>query len=72
MKFGTVIKLDVFYTMVTKKPVTPLLLSNSDVITCILDDAKALISDARNSQRPFTDLTEIWYLEVFLGGCFKY
>ena len=36
MKFGTGIKLDVFYTMVTKKIVTSLLLRNYDVITCIL------------------------------------
>ena len=36
MKFGTSIKLDVFYTMVTKKFVTSLLLRNYDVITCIL------------------------------------
>ena len=38
MKFGTGIKLDVFYTMVIKKFVTSLLLSNYDVITCILAD----------------------------------
>ena len=36
MKFGTDIKLDVFYTMVTKKIATSLLLRNYDVITCIL------------------------------------
>ena len=61
MKSGTGIKLDVFYTMVTKKFVTSLLLRNYDVITCILADA-------------FTDLVEIWYLdlEVFWGACFKY
>ena len=39
MKFGTGIKLDVFYTIVTKKFVTSLLLRNYDVITCILADA---------------------------------
>ena len=39
MKFGTGIKLDVFYTMVTKNVVTSLLLRNYDVITCILVDA---------------------------------
>ena len=38
MKFGTGIKLDVFYTMVTKNFVTSLLLRNFDVITCILAD----------------------------------
>ena len=37
-KFGTGIKLDVFYTMVTKYVVTSLLLPNYDVITCILAD----------------------------------
>ena len=37
MKFGTGIKLDVFYTMVTKI-VTSLLLHNYDVVTCILVD----------------------------------
>ena len=38
MKFGTGVKLDVFYTMVTKKFVTSLPLRNYDVITCILAD----------------------------------
>ena len=38
MKLGTGIKLDVFYTMVTKEFVTSLLLHNYDVITCILVD----------------------------------
>ena len=41
MKFGTGIKLDVFYTMVTKKFVRSLLLRYYDVITCILADAQA-------------------------------
>ena len=36
MKFGTGVKLDVFYTMVTNKFVTPLLLRHYDVVTCIL------------------------------------
>ena len=39
MKFGTGVKLDVFYKMVTKKFVTSLLLRQYDVITCILADA---------------------------------
>ena len=39
MKFGAGIKLDVFYTMVTKQFVTSLLSRNYDVITCILADA---------------------------------
>ena len=39
MKFGTSVKLDVLYTMVTKKFVTSLLLHHYDVITCILADA---------------------------------
>ena len=39
VKFGTSIKLDVFYTMVTKQFVTSLLLRNYDVITCILASA---------------------------------
>ena len=38
MKFGTNIKLDVFYTMVTETFVTSLLLRNYDVITSILAD----------------------------------
>ena len=38
MKFGTGVKLDVFYTMVTKIFVTSLLLRHYDVITCILAD----------------------------------
>ena len=39
MKFGTGVKLDVFYTMVTKQFVTSLLLRHYDVITCMLADA---------------------------------
>ena len=39
MKFGTAVKLDVFYTMVTKRIVTSLLLRHCDFITCILADA---------------------------------
>ena len=35
MKFGTDVKLEVFYTMVTKEFVTSLLLRHYDVITCI-------------------------------------
>ena len=38
-KFGTGVKLDVFYTMVTNKFVTSLLSRHYDVITCILADA---------------------------------
>ena len=38
MKFGTGVKLDVFYTMVAKQFVTSLLLRQYDVITYILDD----------------------------------
>ena len=40
MKFGTDVKLDVFYTMVTKEFVKSLLLRHYDVITCILANAK--------------------------------
>ena len=39
MKFGTGIKIDVFYTMVAKTFVTSLLLRNYEVITFILVDA---------------------------------
>ena len=39
IKFGIGMKLDVFYTVLTKKFVTSLLLRNYDVITCILEDA---------------------------------
>ena len=39
MKFGTGVELDVFYTMVTKKFVTSLLLRYYDVITFILANA---------------------------------
>ena len=38
MKFGTGVKLNVFYTMITKKFVTSLLLHHYDIITCILAD----------------------------------
>ena len=37
-KFGTGVKLDIFYAMVTKKFVTSLLLRHYNVITCILAD----------------------------------
>ena len=40
LKFGTGIKLDVFYTMTTEKFVTSLLLRNYDIITCILADTR--------------------------------
>ena len=36
MKFGTSMKVNVFYTTVTKRFVTSLLLCHYDVITCIL------------------------------------
>ena len=39
MKFGTGVKRDVFYTMVTKEFVTSILLGHYDVITCILANA---------------------------------
>ena len=39
MKFGTDVKLDVFYAMVTKEFVMSLLLRYYDVITCILANA---------------------------------
>ena len=39
MKFGTDVKLDVFYTMVTKNIVTSLLLRHNDVISSILANA---------------------------------
>ena len=39
LKFGTGIKRDAFYTMVTKTFVTSLLLCDYHVITCILADA---------------------------------
>ena len=38
MKFGTDVKLDVFYTVVTKRFATSVLLPQYDVITCILAD----------------------------------
>ena len=38
MKFGTSVKLDVYYTVITKNFVTSLLLRHYDVITCILAD----------------------------------
>ena len=41
MKLSTGVKLDVFYTMVTKEFVTLLLFRHYDVITCILADEKA-------------------------------
>ena len=62
MKLGIGVKLEVFYTMVTKTFMTSLLLRHYEVMTCILADAEAKLSDARNSQ---TDFAEIRYLEIF-------
>ena len=44
MKFAIIrgIKLDVFYTLMSKKFVTSLLLHNYDIITCILANSKSL------------------------------
>ena len=39
MKFGTGVKLDVFYSMVAQKVVTSILLRQYVVITCILANA---------------------------------
>ena len=39
IKLNTGVKLDVFYTVVTKQFVTSLLLRHNDVITCILINA---------------------------------
>ena len=50
MKCGTGVKHDVLYTMVAKRFMTSLLLRHYDVMTCILANAQALTSDARNSQ----------------------
>ena len=44
MKFGTGMKLDVVYTMLTKN-VTSLVQRICDVITCILADAQAHVLD---------------------------
>ena len=60
MNFGTYIKLDVLYTMVTNI----LCDVTTEIISCILD--------APNSQTLFTDLAEIWYLELFWCASFKY
>ena len=38
VEFGTSMKLDVFYTIVTKRFVMSILLHNYDIITCILTD----------------------------------
>ena len=42
MKFGRGIKLDIFYTMVSKRFVTSLPLRKYDVITCTLADGRSL------------------------------
>ena len=51
-KSGTAMKLDVFWTLATNSFVTSLLLRNYDVITCILANEWAKLSDTRNSQTP--------------------
>ena len=53
IKFGTEMRLDVFYsTMATKQTVISLVLRNYDVITCILADALAQILNTSNSHTP--------------------
>ena len=42
MKFGIGIKLDIFYTLISKKFVTSLLLRNYDIIICISANDKSL------------------------------
>ena len=64
MKFGRGIKLDVFYTLVSKKFVTSLLLHNDDVITCILANDSSLNFRSPELPNPFTDLAEIWYFKI--------
>ena len=44
MKFGTDVKLYVFYTTATKEIVTLILLRHYDVITCILGDVNTITS----------------------------
>ena len=41
MRFGTGVKLDVFYAMVAKYSLMPLLLHHYEAITCILSDTLA-------------------------------
>ena len=70
-KFGTDVKLDVLYTMVTK---------NCDVTTIRslwrhnLYFSRRIGLNFRCSQlpSPLTDFAEIWYLEVFWSAFFKY
>ena len=59
MKLGTGIKLDVFYTMVTKS---------------LWRHYYYIIMTSLCSYLPncMTNLAESWYLEVFSGVCFKY
>ena len=64
MKFGRGVKLDVCYTLVSKKFVTSLLLHNYVIITCILADDRSLNFRCLYLPNPFTDLAEIWYFEI--------
>ena len=71
MKFGTGIKLDVFYTMVTKTFVTSLLLHNYDVITCILADGRPKFQMLITPKPPDSvDLNLVF--RGILGCLFKY
>ena len=71
MKFGTDVKLDVLYTMVSK---------NCDVttITSLWRHNLYLVDQHRPkfqmlvTPKPPTGFDEIWYLEVFRGAFFKY
>ena len=60
-KFSRAIKLDVFYTIISKKFVTSLL-RNYDIMMLVTP----------KPPNPFTDLAEIWYFEVSQGAYFKY
>ena len=70
MKFGTSVKLDVFYTMATKKFVTSLLLRYYDVTACILAMCRPKFQ-MLVTPKPLTDFAENWYFEVFWGAFLK-
>ena len=72
MKFGTGIKHDVFYTMVTKRFVTSLLLRNYDVITCILPTYGPKFQMLVTPRPLHLIWLKFFILEVVWGACFKY
>ena len=71
MKFGTGIKFDVFYTVITRKFATSLLLRNYDVITCILarQYKMGVLGHTRITSRTCTQIYRQAHQQIFYHSC---